>query len=85
MNLTLNPEYQVENLKSVGEEFYQIINKDVLSEIARAAASLLSDLLYMHTEDAEKIITKSIDDAKAVVNCYLDGQKNLLIGLTKIS
>lgn len=66
----------------IGAEFNKIINKDVLREISNATTSLNADLIYEYPDDAEHLISLFINEAKRVINCYLDEQKNALLKLS---
>lgn len=65
----------------VGEEFNEIINKNVLREISNATTSLNAELIQLCSEEAQELIELFIEESKRVVNCYLDGQRTTLLKL----
>lgn len=69
----------------IGRECIQIINKNVLNEIAHAMNSLHADLLHTDKDVAKSIVEEVIKDSKRVVNCYFDEQKITLLKLIDIS
>mgnify|MGYP000963934835 FL=1 len=66
----------------IGVEFNKIINKDVLREISNATTSLNRDLIYVYPDDAKELIVSFMNEAKRVINCYLDEQENTLLKLS---
>lgn len=69
---------------TIGQEFNQAINKNVLNEISHAMTSLHSELLYEDKETAKETIEEMVEEAKKVVNCYIDEQKTTLLKLIDV-
>lgn len=65
----------------LGKEFYSIITKDVLTEISSAMASLYSELLFTDKKDAEELVIKMTEEAKKIVNCYMQEQLTTILNL----
>ncbi len=69
-----------------GEEYYQIISKNVLREISNATASLYSDLIYgIDKNTAKEIVEEAAAESKKIVNCYMNEQKNTLLKLIDLN
>lgn len=65
----------------LGKDFYSIITKDVLTEISSAMASLYSELLFTDKKDAEELVIKMTEEAKKIVNCYMQEQLTTILNL----
>ncbi len=65
----------------IGEEFNEIISKNVLREISNATTSLSADLIYLYPEEALELIELYVGEAKRIVNCYLNEQRTTLLKL----
>ena len=70
---------------NIGEEFNQVINKDVLCKISCAATSLYSELIYINQEEAKNIVSKKLEEAKKVVSHYIDEQKTTFLNLIDLT
>lgn len=60
--------------KSIADEFYTLILKDILPDIAKAAGSLQNDLKYVDSKTACKLYEEKMEEMKQMVNCYIEGQ-----------
>lgn len=69
--------------KSIGLEFYKIVNSTVLEAISKATVSLRLDLIYTSEDISHEIINEMFAELKKTINTYIDGQKETLIELQK--
>lgn len=65
----------------LGKDFYSIITKDVLTEISSAMASLYSELLFTDKKYAEELVIKMTEEAKKIVNCYMQEHLTTILNL----
>lgn len=65
--------------KPIGENFNEIMTSSVRNEITRAFNSIDKDLLYANKEITEEILNTYTEQAKKMVQCYIESQRTTIL------